>query len=418
MGEKSPILKILNYLGVTQSELAAECSVNKGQLNAYLNNGASLAEEKQIELTHNLLERLDASRKSRSLPSDIETAIKKLQSYIPYQARYGKALPGTIVLPSHAKYLELGIDLLNETNARPFVLGISGGPKTGKTNLGRGVEYQLRKERVVFVDCLEYQQSQEYATNLGFVPWFVSTVENQWGKMFNEPPVAWDSSMLNWLNDEILDEAPCTFIFDHLEALQESYQPFSSGWHNILNQARRKKALEKIGLVLIFDEAAPDIYAAKTKGSRVEQRMRTITTQPFPKGAVKKLWLEDAHPVGIELPVLVDETWHLFQGHPYLTHCYINAYANSPSGKAKENALRAAQEGFQKGIAPKLLSNIYAGVIKSHFSTCADAPLEVPEQDFAMFLQDTLLFIETDHGMLHCTTPWIQQQFSEMVGNG
>lgn len=189
MNEAATIAKLLKSVKeLKQADLCGECGINKGQLSSFLSKGGSLAEDKQVALIVSLLKKLDELREQQvDLPSETDALIKALQAYPPYQALHGEAAPGSVILPGHKSYVERHKDPFQGTQSRPFVLGLTGGPKTGKTTLGRSLQYRLRKERVIFADCQDYASlaSQDASQLVG---WLVKTAAAQWPGSFNENP--------------------------------------------------------------------------------------------------------------------------------------------------------------------------------------------------------------------------------------
>lgn len=414
MNTASTILGILELVdGLTQAALSNDTGINKGQLSSFLKNNHPLAEDKQVQLIECLLDKLAELRKAESLPSDVDLLIGQLKNYPPYQIIHDEATPGSIILPGHKCYVEPSRDLLDEMRSRPFVLGITGGPKTGKSILGRSLQYRLRKkERVIFADCKKYEARHGHDPGQ-FVGWLAATAATQWGGGFKEYPYDW-AGMIQWLKIDLLSgKEPCTFIFDHLEALGEAYQSFSSGWHNVLNQSRKEPVVDELGLVFIFDEAAPELHASRMPASRVEQRMRTVVAQPFSQGGMGSLL--DAEIGDSNDYQLRAKVWELFQGHPYLTHCFLRAYGNSRSSSESEaEALAAAHSAFNDDITPRLLGNIYQDTLRKQINLQENLAFKAAHSH-ALFLQDTLLFEETDDQQLRCATPWIHKRLVELI---
>lgn len=420
MNEAATIAKLLGCIaGLKQAELSVECNINKGQLSAFIKGNGSLAEDKQVALISALMKKLDGLEgQGTNLPIEAKECINALKTYQPYQALYGSAEPKTVILPGHHCYVERPMGLLQETQSRPFVLGITGGPKTGKSNLGRGLQYLLRKEKVIFADCNDFASEGNMEPER-FVSWLVNTAKKQWAAGFNKNPRDWND-LVQWLKADILKDAPCTFIFDHVEALGSAYQEFSSGWHHVLNQSRREPVLDTIGLVLIFDEADKVVHTTKTHGSRLEQRMRTLVAQALPEGKlndlVKAIVVANNDNEAAELS---NRLWTLFHGHPYLTHCYLHAFAYAQANEAGSKAIQAAQTAFEQDIFPKLIKNVYSDALREVFKTKQEALIELDcksiDPSHAMFLQDSLLFVELDNGNLSCATPWIQQRLIESM---
>lgn len=405
---------------ISQADLVKDSGINKAQVSQFLNKGVSLGVGKQPLLIESLLKRVDELRSQGAvLAARTDDLVKALQADPLYQAAYGEAIPGLVVFPGNKSHIESPDNLLQPTNSRPFVLGIAGGPKTGKSVIGRGLEFQLRKEPVIFFNCMDYSHPAKPDSSQ-FVRWLVKTAEKQWPRYFSEKPSDW-RGVVQWMKKDILSaKKPCTLIFDHIEALGTAYQDFSSGWHFVLNQSRRESSLDKIGLVLVFDEANPFIYAGRIAASRVEQRMQTIVPKPFAKGALAMLAKAEIAPTSEnEEYELSDQIWKLFHGHPYLTHCYIHAYGNAKPSEAMQTATLAAQTAFARDIAPRLLGNVYQPTLRRHFDVWQENMIEFPvvEADHAMLLQDTLLFTELENGNLRCVTPWVQERLIESISS-
>lgn len=412
--------KILGLLPeISASELGRRGEVNKGQLSTFLNKDGSLAEDKQANLVQFLLQMLDEMTVPAETQKKLTPLLSQLKEFPAYRIKWGEADadPFQHILFGWQRYIERDVEqeIIAYMARRPFVLGITSGPKTGKSSIARRVRHEAGKQgAVVYLDCRLYAT----AGNTGLVEWLFQCASQQLAQVLNHHPSDW-VSMVAWLKHDVLTEKKaCTFIFDHMEELGDAYAELSSGWHYVLNQTRDEPALKALGLVLVYDPASPAMFAAQTHASRLEQRMKAFVPENYAKGQVERLFkaifadeaAQSAH------KAMIDEVWEMFQGHPFLTHVFAHTYANSKPAIAQESAQAAAQRAFTEHIAPILLSNAYKTSLAQHFSspTSESAGIKVAA-NHALHLHDTGLFFEqgvAENACLHCT-PWVHARLQE-----
>ncbi len=412
--------KILDLLPeISASELSRRAEVNKGQLSAFLKKDGPLAEEKQANLVQCLLQMLDEITMPVEAQKKLSPLLLQLKEFPPYRIKWGEADtdPFQHILFGWQRYIERDVEqeIIAYMARRPFVLGITSGPKTGKSSIARRVRQEAGKQgAVVYLDCRLYATARQ----IGLVEWLFQCANQQLAQVFNHHPSDWGAIVV-WLKHDVLAEKQaCTFIFDQMDELGDAYAELSSGWHYVLNQTRDEPALKALGLVLVYDPASPALFAAQTHASRLEQRMKAFVPENYARGQVERLFkaifaddaAQSAH------KTMIDEVWDMFQGHPFLTHVYAHTYANSKPAIAQEAAQTAAQLAFKEHIAPILLVNAYKTSLAQHFSspTSESAGIKVAG-NHALLLHDTGLFFErgvAENASLHCTQ-WVHARLLE-----
>ncbi len=419
--------KILDLLPKgSASKLGEDAEVNKGQLSAFLKKDGPLAEDKQANLVQCLLGMLEKIQISTEKQKKILPFLSQIKEFPPYRVKWceADADPFQHILFGWQRYIEREVEqeIIAYMARRPFVLGITSGPKTGKSSIAQRVLQEAGKQgAVVYLDCRLYPKG----SNANLVEWLFQCASQHLAQVFDHHPNDW-VSMVAWLKHDVLAEnKACTFIFDHMEELGEAYAQLSSGWHYVLNQTRDEPALKALGLVLVYDPASPALFRAQTHASRLEQRMKAFVPENYAKGQVERLFkaifIDEAAQSANK--TMIDDVWDMFQGHPFLTHVYVHAYAYSKP--AQEAAQTAAQCAFKEHIAPILLSNSYKTSLMQHFSALADGHttelvgIKVAG-NHALHLQDTGLFFErgvAENACLHCT-PWVHARLLETFGIG
>lgn len=296
---------------------------------------------------------------------------------------------------------------------RPFVIGISSGPKTGKSSMASRIRSETRKlGPVISIDCNQYPRG----SGISLVGWMMLVAAGQWNKSFAERPADWESAV-DWLRRDMLntEKAKCTFVYDHIEKLDDLYPELMHGWHNILNHTRDEPVFNGLGLVLIFDAASPLIYMHNSNGrtSRVDQRMRYFVPNNYTRGEVALLFRQVI--VGGEClgGGLTDLAWAMFEGHPFLTHVYAKTYGDSMPATAAVSAEMAAESVLLKHLIPSMRSKVYFDEIdeffKNNASTSSDGVCAGMRSSHTTLLQDTGLFFLCGFGanaVLRCTT-WV-----------
>lgn len=417
--------KILDLIPeISASELGRHAGVNKGQLSAFLKKDGPLAEGKQANLVHCLLQMLDQIKVSVETQRKFTLELLQLREFPPYRIKWGEddADPFRHVVFGWKRYIERDVeqDVIDYMNNKPFVLGITSGPKTGKSSIAQRVRHVAAKQGVViYLDCSLFVASG----NERLFEWVYQCAKQQLPHEFDHHPSDWDSSV-KWLKADVLGEKTvCTFIFDHLENLGDAYDQLTIGWHYVLSQTRDEPSLRKaLCVVLAYDPASPVLYTAQARASRLEQDLRIFVPRNYSRGQVERLFMaifasdasQSAH------IALLDDVWAKFQGHPFLTHVYAHTYANSKPSAALEAAQAAVQSAFKNHIAPILLSNSYKKSLAQHFSSIPDMQGEEStcikvDGTHSVLLHDTGLFFEhgyAEKSRLSCT-PWIYARLLE-----
>lgn len=422
------IATVLSLLpSIKASSLAAAAGINKGQLSAFLNKNGPLADEKQGDLVHYLLEQLHTIKLDYTNGRKLSKLIGQLEQFEPYRINWCEPDPrSSPILFGQPCYIEREVeqDILAYLNRRPFVVGIIGGPKTGKTSVAYRVKMEMSKEGVViYLDCKHYASSG--ITHL--VEWLFQTTAMQLDRDFDYHPADW-LEVVDWLKRDVLQEKEaCTFIFDHMEALGNTAVELSSGWHYVLNQTRDEPALKVLGLVLVYDPAAQKLHDSMYHSSRLVQRARFFVPGNYTEGQVDRLLRQvlatDTQPFGDSQ--LTKQVWGLFRGHPFLTHLYTHIYGNHPVGDAERFALAGVAAAFVADIVPALQMNLYIKELKTYFggpaisATSTLIEMKSP-QGSSVLLQDTGLFFERgfrDDARLFCT-PWAQAMLMTVFSEG
>lgn len=404
--------------GLTITNLSELTGINKGQLSTFVNKNGPLAQDKQVQLVKFLIEQGEAiAARCNDAKGKAALAAKfaELAEFEPYQIRHGEPNPlNCAVLYGQECYIEREADKQLATRlARPFVLAIIGGPKTGKTSFTHHIKVLAEQQgRVVRLDGRQFKHAS-------VVEWLFQVTAEAFDEHFDIHPRDWDE-VVDWLVRHVLiGKQPCTFIFDHIEVLGDKCGSLSAGWHHVLNQVRDEPILKTLGLVLVSDQAAQVMHDAVFFGSNLLQRATWICPGNFTKGQVdallRRVLATNTRPFEFKDGLSVEEVWRKFEGHPFLTHVYVHTFANSAPTQAANLAEKACQRVFADVLWPQLRENVYADQLAAHFRTTADVNLTTSRHQLK--LQESGLVHERKVDKKHSLvcTEWVAEQLHQNV---
>jgi len=193
-----------------------------------------------------------------------------------------------------------------------------GGVKTGKTSLINWLQHHLRHKHNV----LRCDFRNQPADTLRAIEQAARDAGLEGARLRD-----W-TGFPDWARHTLLAGAkPCTLILDHVQEMDENHlRNMQDGLHYFINQRRREPALDRINLVLVYDEAAPAMRQTRDHASSLMRELKSLVLACFDEGQIEALLrpilkINDA----IELETLARTAWETFGGHPFLTHLWADA---------------------------------------------------------------------------------------------
>lgn len=402
--------QLLKACSFSQASLANDAGVNRGQASVWLKSGINLADDKVVALIAALLSRLD--QEGADFKVRHADLIEKITAYPPYQTAQANAFPNQPVPAGHPTYIERNTEgqLARMFELPPVDIAVVGGPKTGKTSALNWLQQHLRhRHNVVRCDFratqLEPLRAIEQVAK-GFAP-------------PNAPRLRDWSAFPEWARRYLLGDKPCTLMLDHIQELPaEQLQGLQDGLHYTVNARREEPLLDKLNLVAAFDEGAPSLRHTRDHASGMTRDFRSLVLSRFTESQVAAL-LKAITQISDEdeLDALTQKAWEVFQGHPFLTHCWAETLAvqtkSDPDAALATIAESTRQELFQSYFAS--MDEAIQKVVKEAVSGAGSLPSQLISPPARLWLQDSGLFTLNGLGgqaTIAFATNWIRDQFA------
>jgi hypothetical protein len=234
---------------------------------------------------------------------------------------------------------------------QPMDMVVVGGPKMGKTSLVNWLQHHLRHRHNVLrcdfrnspTDILRAIEQAAKAAGL----------EGARLRDWTDFP--------DWTRRTLLVGAkPCTLILDHVQEMEADFlRDMQSGLHYFVNQRRQEPVLDRMNLILVYDEAAPTMLQTRGHDSGMVRELRSLVLAGFDDGQVEALLRpilkinDDA-----KMEALTQMAWESFRGHPFLTHLWADSLAEQAGRYEAESALQNIAAKTEESLFRLFLGNL------------------------------------------------------------
>lgn len=394
--------------GLTQSQLAQDADVNRGQFNAWLKTGNNLADHNAVAVIDALLVWLDKEGeecKTRHLG-----LINSIKAFPPFQAVQSASFPMLPVPAGHSTYIERATEnqLARLFEFQPADVAIVGGPKMGKTSLMNWLQHHLRHKHYV-LRCDFRNQSADILRAIEQSAKAVG-LEGTRLRTWTDFP--------EWARRTLLaGTKACTLMLDHVQNMDEkSLRDMQAGLHYFVNQRRQEPVLDRMNLVLVYDEAAPLMLQTRNHDSGMVRELKSLVLAGFDEGRVEAL----LRPIlnitnNTELETFVQTACESFCGHPFLTHLWADSLADQKGSYDAELALQNIAFKADEHLFRPFLGNLDLSTRTMLQSVITDTEAAIDAQSLTAFarlcLRDSGLFAINGLGAqtrIEFASPWIR----------
>lgn len=332
-------------LRLSRRSLADEARVNPGQVSNWLRNDGPIAPDKQGALAEVALERVQEYL-HRQPDAPIKTTLlsfrSRLVDYGPRLRRIAAlpeaALAGGSISRENPFYVKRSADMdLEDRLQRDLIrIGISGGPKTGKSSLLWAAEEILEPSREVLrVDFTHYEplESRDPSTAVTHLcAWIQRKCEEQ---VSGPAPTFFESpcQMSRWVSSNLLPNSrngKCVLLFDNIGSLHREGWGQAGGGERVLihgfqetvallgHQTGRNQALRRFGMICAFDPSEKAFQDCGKDGIGPElSGLSVAAPDPFQGNQVGQIMAARG---SYELdPSLRQEIFEKVGGHPFMT---------------------------------------------------------------------------------------------------
>jgi len=403
----------------SQVRLAKEAGVNKGQLSNWLKRGTNLADEKIVAIIDVLMAWLETDQAGgcKYRQEDLINQIKLFEPYISSQAT---AFPLQPVPATHPTYIQRNEEkrLFELIEHHPADIAVVGGGKMGKSSLLNWLKWSLRyKHNVIRVDF-----RTQSGDPIAIIPQAAKTAGMRDIRLKN-----WDDFSIWALSTLLVDEKPCTIILDDVHCLHVNYlKELADGLHAFVDQRRNQPILDRLNMVLAYDDAASSIHDAGFHSSGIARGLKGLSLVRFNESQVDAL-LEQILLIHdpIKLLPFANAAWELFRGHPFLTHLWaaslsehdnkycdlINVLTNI-SAEADKSLFRPFADSLDK-VTRNAIVQVAIGNVEIISSQ------ELPENS-SLWLKDSGLFeVDGPHrnSRISFASDWIRARLTDAFIN-
>ncbi|MBF0157071.1 MAG: ATP-binding protein [Magnetococcales bacterium] len=436
--------------GINQAAICSLAGINQGQFSRWLRSGSDLSEEKIGCAIHRLLNHCKTVTQPeiRNMLDGLDRELQILESsraLRSYQSRLRQEDPLTASSPfDHAHIRRAVEDRLSELiQTPPFEIAVSGGPKTGKSNV---LEYAVRTmsniekkyKRVrkgyftLHVDFRPFSRSHQKEEQVeALFRWLGETCQRQIPGGHLGIVLKHRRQFPEWVRANILSNARGdipVLIFDHCDDLELATLTLLGEALHTLSHIEFQRSTAKLNILLAYDETSGRICRAGGPGSYFSRNLLTLSltlaSQPEINNYLKPLRTLD----GRIDPHLEDFAWDTFCGHPYLTRLWAGTLylrqGISPEA-ARDHLIGTLREEVVRPLYSRLAEfhpswqSLLGFSLEPHPENAPTPPFPIDQANiratFNQWLVDSGLFRwrgnHVEDGVLP-TSPWIRQQLA------